>query len=106
MIKQAERTSSKQKDEYVSVEHLMLASFSYLSKALEALYAKHKLTKDAFLSALAKVKTQNVRTDNPEDTYDVLEKYGTDLVVRAREKRTDPVIGRDAEIRNVSDSFA
>ena len=97
----AESVAKKLKDEYVSVEHLMLGIFAHQTPALRTILRDHNITKDAFTRELAKVKTGHVTSDNPEDTYDALEKYGTDLVARARENELDPVIGRDNEIRNV-----
>ena len=97
----AESEAKKAGDAYVSVEHLMLGIFASPTRELKRLFSEHGITKRGFTEALAKVKTAPVNGDNPEDTYDVLKKYGTDLVERARENKTDPVIGRDAEIRNV-----
>ena len=89
-------------DDYVSVEHLMLALIKYPNKALKELFKNYNITKDNFLKALADVRgNQRVTSDNPEDTYDTLTKYGVDLVERARQQKLDPVIGRDSEIRNV-----
>ena len=89
-------------DEYVSVEHLFLALLKYPNPAMKALWKEYGITRDRFLSALSTVRgNQRVTTDNPEATYDTLEKYGYDMVERAREQRLDPVIGRDEEIRNV-----
>ena len=97
----AEKIAAKLKDEYVSVEHLMLGIFSHPTPAIRDVLRAQNISKDDFTRALAGVKTGHVTTDNPEDTYDALEKYGTDLVARARENELDPVIGRDSEIRNV-----
>ena len=97
----AEKTAEKLHDEYLSVEHLMLAIFSEGSQSVRQLLSKHGITRSRFSDELAKVKTGPVTSDNPEDSYDALKKYGTDLVERARTKELDPVIGRDAEIRNV-----
>ena len=89
-------------DEYVSVEHLFLAMMKYASKDMKALFREVGISKEGFLQALSTVRgNQRVTSDNPEDTYDTLNKYGTDLVERAREQKMDPVIGRDSEIRNV-----
>ena len=89
-------------DEYVSVEHLFLAVMKYASKDMKALFREVGISKEGFLQALSTVRgNQRVTSDNPEDTYDTLNKYGTDLVERAREQKMDPVIGRDSEIRNV-----
>ena len=89
-------------DEYVSVEHLFLSLLKYPNKAMKELVKEYGLTRDRFLQALATVRgNQRVTSDNPEATYDTLEKYGYDMVERARQQKLDPVIGRDAEIRNV-----
>ena len=89
-------------DEYVSVEHLFLAVMKYASKDMKALFREVGISREGFLQALSTVRgNQRVISDNPEDTYDTLNKYGTDLVERAREQKMDPVIGRDSEIRNV-----
>ena len=97
----AEKTAEKLHDEYLSVEHLMLAIFSEGSQSVRQLLSDHGITRSRFSDELAKVKISPVTSDNPEDSYDALKKYGTDLVERARTKELDPVIGRDAEIRNV-----
>ena len=89
-------------DEYVSVEHLFLAMMKYASKDMKALFREVGISREGFLQALSTVRgNQRVTSDNPEDTYDTLNKYGTDLVETAREQKMDPVIGRDSEIRNV-----
>ena len=89
-------------DEYVSVEHLFLSIMKYASKEVKALFREMGISREGFLQALSTVRgNQRVTSDNPEDTYDTLNKYGTDLVERAREQKMDPVIGRDSEIRNV-----
>ena len=89
-------------DEHVSVEHLFLAMMKYASKDMKALFREVGISREGFLQALSTVRgNQRVTSDNPEDTYDTLNKYGTDLVERAREQKMDPVIGRDSEIRNV-----
>jgi len=89
-------------DEYVSVEHLFLAMMKYASKDMKALFREVGISREGFLQALSTIRgNQRVTSDNPEDTYDTLNKYGTDLVERAREQKMDPVIGRDSEIRNV-----
>ena len=89
-------------DEYVSVEHLFLAMMKYARKDMKALFREMGISREGFLQALSTVRgNQRVTSDNPEDTYDTLNKYGTDLVERAREQKMDPVIGRDSEIRNV-----
>lgn len=89
-------------DEYVSVEHLFLAMLKYPNKALKEIFREFGITKERFLQALSTVRgNQRVTSDNPEATYDTLEKYGQDLVEKARSQKLDPVIGRDTEIRNV-----
>lgn len=89
-------------DEYVSVEHLFLSIMKYAGKEVKALFREMGISREEFLQALSTVRgNQKVTSDNPEDTYDTLNKYGTDLVERAREQKMDPVIGRDSEIRNV-----
>ena len=97
----AEKIAKKMGDAYISVEHLMLAFFSEASAQIKRLLSQYGITKSGFSEELAKVKTGTVNSDNPEDTYDALTKYGTDLVERARKNEMDPVIGRDTEIRNV-----
>ena len=89
-------------DEYVSVEHLFLAMIKHPSSTIKNLFREFGITRDTFLQALHTVRgNQRVTSDNPEATYDTLEKYGQDLVEKAREQKLDPVIGRDEEIRNV-----
>ena len=89
-------------DEYVSVEHLFLAMLKKPNKAMKEMFNEYGLTRERFLQALSEVRGNvRVTSDNPEATYDTLEKYGYDMVERARQQKTDPVIGRDAEIRNV-----
>ena len=98
----AEDDAKQMGDEYVSVEHLFLSLLKYPNKAMQSLIKEYGITRDRFLSALATVRgNQRVTSDNPEATYDTLEKYGYDMVERARQQKLDPVIGRDAEIRNV-----
>ncbi len=98
----AENEAKAMKDSYVSVEHLMLAMIKKPSTPIKNIFNQFGITRDSFLSALATVRgNQSVNSDNPEATYDTLEKYGYDLVQRARENKLDPVIGRDEEIRNV-----
>ena len=98
----AEDEAKQMGDEYVSVEHLFLALLKYANKELKAIFKEFAITRDSFLQVLATVRgNQRVTSDNPEATYDTLNKYGQDLVERAREQKLDPVIGRDAEIRNV-----
>ena len=89
-------------DEYVSVEHLFLALIKYPNKGVKAILNEYGITRERFLQALSTVRgNQRVTSDNPEATYDTLEKYGQDLVERARNQKLDPVIGRDSEIRNI-----
>ena len=98
----AEDEAKSMQDAYVSVEHLFLSLLKYPNKAMRDLIAEYGLTRERFLQALASVRgTQRVTSDNPEATYDTLEKYGYDMVERARQQKMDPVIGRDSEIRNV-----
>lgn len=98
----AEKEAKQMGDEYISVEHLFIALLRHPNKALKGLFMGYGLTTERFLRALAEVRgNQRVDTDNPEATYDSLEKYGYDLVKRAREQKLDPVIGRDSEIRNI-----
>jgi len=98
----AEDEAKAMGDAYVSVEHLFLSMLKNASKELQALFREFGITRERFLQALATVRgNQQVMTDNPEATYDTLEKYGYDLVERARNQKLDPVIGRDSEIRNV-----
>ena len=98
----AEAEAKKMKDEFVSVEHLMLALFAKADIRVKEIFRKCDLKKDAFLNALREVRgNRTVTSDNPEETYDVLKKYGQDLVAKAKEQKLDPVIGRDEEIRNV-----
>ncbi|MEE0064529.1 MAG: Clp protease N-terminal domain-containing protein, partial [Acutalibacteraceae bacterium] len=101
VIRTAEKTAKSMNDEYVSVEHLMLGIFTNMTPEIRKIFNTHGITKNAFVDELSKVKTSPVTSDHPEDTYDALSKYGTDLVKRARENELDPVIGRDTEIRNV-----
>ena len=98
----AEDEAKQMGDEYVSVEHLFLSLLKYPNRELKAIFKEFGITRERFLQALSTVRgNQKVTSDNPEATYDSLAKYGTDLVERAREQKLDPVIGRDAEIRNV-----
>ena len=102
VLNDAEKTATKMKDDYVSVEHIMLAIFDDANKNLKELFKTFNITKNTFLKALSSVRgNTRVTTDNPEETYDALKKYGQDLVKLAREQKLDPVIGRDTEIRNV-----
>ena len=100
-LNEATKQAKSMGDEYISVEHLMLGIFAGATSEIKKIFSNHGITKSAFLKELSKVKSAPVTGDNPEDTYDALSKYGTDLVERARKNELDPVIGRDAEIRNV-----
>lgn len=98
----AEDEAKSMGDEYVSVEHLMLSMIKNPNKNIKDLFKRYGITRNDFLKALATVRgNQRVTSDNPEDTYDTLKKYGTDLVQEAKDGKLDPVIGRDEEIRNV-----
>ena len=98
----AEDEAKAMGDEYVSVEHLFLAMIKYPNPAIKEIFREYGITRDRFLQALSTVRgNQRVTTDNPEATYDTLNKYGQDLVEKARDQKLDPVIGRDSEIRNV-----
>lgn len=98
----AEDEAKAMGDEYVSVEHLFLSMLKHPSPSMKKLFQEYGINKERFLQALSTVRgNQRVTSDNPEDTYDTLEKYGVDLVDRARNQKLDPVIGRDEEIRNV-----
>ena len=101
VMQAAEKSAKSLGDEYLSVEHLMIGIFAAATPAIKRIFADHGITKSAFTAELAKVKNGPVTSDNPENTYDALKKYGTDLVERARKQELDPVIGRDNEIRNV-----
>ncbi len=98
----AEDEAKQMGDEYVSVEHLFLSMLHHPNKEIKAVFSEYGITRERFLQALSTVRgNQKVTSDNPEATYDTLEKYGQDLVERAKQQKLDPVIGRDAEIRNV-----
>lgn len=102
VLTKAETIAKNMKDDYVSVEHIMLAIFDNSNKEIKEILSKNNITKNEFLKALSKVRgNTRVTTDNPEGTYNVLKKYGQDLVELARKQKLDPVIGRDTEIRNV-----
>ena len=101
VLQAAEKSAKSLGDEYLSVEHLMIGIFAAATPAIKRIFADHGITKSAFTAELAKVKNGPVTSDNPENTYDALKKYGTDLVERAKKQELDPVIGRDNEIRNV-----
>ena len=99
----AEDEAKAMGDEYVSVEHLFLAMLKNPSPSMKKLFQEYGITRERFLQALSTVRgNQRVTTDNPEATYDTLEKYGQDIVEKARNQKMDPVIGRDTEIRNVA----
>ena len=101
-LNEAEHAAEQMKDDFVSVEHLFLALIDTASGSVRDLFRMFGIQKNNFLQALSSVRgNQRVTTDSPEDTYDALKKYGTDLVEQARQKKMDPVIGRDDEIRNV-----
>ncbi|MBR5046601.1 MAG: AAA family ATPase, partial [Eubacterium sp.] len=98
----AEDESKAMGDEYVSVEHLFLSLLKYPNQEIKGLFQAYGINRERFLQALSTVRgNQKVVSDNPEATYETLEKYGYDLVARARQQKLDPVIGRDSEIRNV-----
>ena len=102
LMAEAERTAQGMRDEYVSVEHLFLAMLDTADETVAPLFADYRIRKEDCLKTLQTIRgSSRVTTDSPEDTYEALQKYGTDLVKNAREKKTDPVIGRDDEIRNV-----
>ena len=102
VLTEAENHSKAMGDEYVSVEHLFLALLDRADRNMQKLFSDYHIEKNAFLKVLSEVRgNQKVVSDNPEATYDTLNKYGTDLVQRARDQKLDPVIGRDSEIRNV-----
>ena len=101
-LKAAESVAQSMKDEYISVEHIFLGLLDCANRQLKELFRTYRVTKEKVMQALASVRgNQRVTSDNPEETYDALKKYGTDLVERARQNKLDPVIGRDDEIRNV-----
>ena len=101
-LDEAENCADKMKDEFISVEHIMLGIINKADPFIKKTFASFGITSDSFLSALRKVRgNRNVTSDNPEDTYDALKKYGRDLTEMARAQKLDPVIGRDEEIRNV-----
>ena len=98
----AEKKADAMKDDYISVEHLFWGLLEYPDLAVKKIIDQYRIDKNAFLSALMSVRgNTRVTTDSPEETYDALKKYGTDLVEQARKQKLDPVIGRDGEIRNV-----
>lgn len=98
----AEDEAKRMGDEYVSVEHIFLTMIAYPNREIKAIFNEYGITKERFLQALSTVRgNQRVTSDNPEATYDTLEKYGQDLVEKAKAQKLDPVIGRDTEIRNI-----
>lgn len=102
VLTNSETIAKKMKDEYVSVEHIMLSIFDNCNRQIKEIFKRYNITKNEFLKALLEVRgNTRVTTDNPEETYDALKKYGQDLVELARKQKLDPVIGRDSEIRNV-----
>ena len=102
ILNDAEKLATQMNDEYVSVEHIFLSLIEKASGKVKELFHKYGIDKNSFLNALKDVRgSQRVTSDSPEETYDALKKYGTDLVEYARNKKLDPVIGRDDEIRNV-----
>ncbi len=102
LLAEAEKTAKAMRDDYISVEHLFLAMLDTADDTVKNLFSDYRITKEAALKVLQTIRgTARVTTDNPEGTYEALSKYGTDLVKKARDKKTDPVIGRDDEIRNV-----
>ncbi|HIS52175.1 MAG TPA: type VI secretion system ATPase TssH, partial [Candidatus Onthomonas avicola] len=101
-LKAAQSEAQAMRDEFISVEHLFLGLVERPDRTLARLFQTYQITKEKVLSALSSIRgNQRVTSDNPEETYDALKKYGTDLVERARSQKLDPVIGRDDEIRNV-----
>ncbi|HBE07456.1 MAG TPA: type VI secretion system ATPase TssH, partial [Lachnospiraceae bacterium] len=102
VLMHGEDEAKKMGDQYVSVEHLFLSMLAHPDRTMKEKFREFGITRERFLTALQTVRgNQNVTTDNPEDTYEALEKYGYDLVERARNGKLDPVIGRESEIRNV-----
>ena len=102
VLTDAEKIAKKMKDEYVSVEHIMISIFDNCNNKIKEILRTHNINKSDFLKALSEVRgNTRVTSDNPEDTYNVLKKYGQDLTQMARDQKLDPVIGRDEEIRNV-----
>lgn len=102
MLANSEKIAEDMKDDYVSVEHIMISLFDNSNRQIKELFNTFNITKNVFLKVLSSVRgSTRVTTDNPESTYNVLEKYGQDLVAMAKKQKLDPVIGRDTEIRNV-----
>ena len=101
-LNRAEKAADEMKDEFISVEHLFLALLDTAGREIGKIFSDYRITREGALQALTSVRgNQRVTSDNPEETYDALKKYGSDLVERARQNKLDPVIGRDDEIRNV-----
>ena len=101
-LNEASKIAQRMKDEYISVEHLFLSLLENPDRDVKALFARYDIRKEGFLAVLSSVRgNSQVTSENPEDTYDALAKFGTDLVERARKNELDPVIGRDREIRDV-----
>ena len=101
-LNEASKLAQQMKDEFISVEHLFLALLAVPDRDLAALFTRYDIRREGFLQVLSSVRGANqVTSENPEDTYDALKKFGTDLVERARANKLDPVIGRDKEIRDV-----
>ena len=102
VLSNSEKVANRMKDEYISVEHIMISLFDNANNNIRDLFKKYRITKNEFLKALSQVRgNTRVTSDNPESTYNVLKKYGQDLVELARNQKLDPVIGRDSEIRDV-----
>ena len=102
LLAEADKLAAGMKDDYVSAEHLFLCLFDNAERGLDKVFLRFGVTKDKFLQGLKAVRgSQNVKSDDPESTYEALEKYGSDLTKRASEHKLEPVIGRDEEIRNV-----
>ena len=102
VLAEAENQAKRMKDEYVSVEHIMLAMIDKANAAMRSVFERFNITRNSFLSALSTVRgNTRVTSDSPEETYDALSKYGQDLVTLAKNHKLDPVIGRDDEIRSV-----
>ena len=101
ILSDAEKIAANYSDDYVSVEHLFQSIIKHPTKAIRELFRVYGVNEESFLGALAGVKSSRITSDNPEETYEALQKYGSDLVERAKSGKMDPVIGRDDEIRNV-----
>ncbi len=101
LLSKSEKIAQQQKDDYISQEHIMLAMLKSPNDKLKRIFDENGIDEKSFKSAVSSVKSSRITSDSPEETYDALNKYGTDLVQRAKEQKLDPVIGRDAEIRDV-----